>query len=50
MNETSTQPQTQMLETNEPKRGGVSQRTIEFLRQFARAYMPVAEMPGLVLN
>lgn len=39
-----------MLETNEPKRSSVSQRTIEFLKQFARAYMPVAEMPGLVLN
>lgn len=49
MNETSTQPQTQMLESNEPK-VSVSQRTIEFLKQFARAYMPVAEMPGLVLN
>lgn len=50
MNETSTQPQTQMLESKEPKTSSVSQRTIEFIKQFARVYMPVAEMPGIVLN
>lgn len=50
MNETSTQPQTQMLDSKERQTSGVSQRTLDFIRQFARVYMPVAEMPGLVLN
>ncbi len=27
-----------------------SSRTINFIRQFARVYMPVGKMPGLVLN
>lgn len=49
MNETSTQPQTKMLEANEPQLGA-NRRTIELIKQFARVYMPVAEMPGLVLN
>jgi len=29
---------------------GPKSQTIDFLRQFARAYMPVSKMPGLVLN
>lgn len=27
-----------------------SSRTLNFIRQFARIYMPVAKMPGFVLN
>lgn len=27
-----------------------SSRTLNFIRQFARVYMPVAKMPGLILN
>lgn len=29
---------------------GPRKQTLDFLRQFARVYMPMTDMPGLVLN
>lgn len=40
---------TTMTKEKEQK-GAPSSRTLNFIRQFARVYMPVAKMPGLVLN
>lgn len=42
---TMTNEKSRLQKTNAP-----SSRTIEFIRQFARVYMPVGKMPGLVLN
>ncbi|MCC8120294.1 MAG: hypothetical protein LIP09_16355 [Bacteroidales bacterium] len=51
MDETSTQlrpvPATRLRQDANVR---PSLSTIQFLRQFARSYMPVAKLPGIVLN
>lgn len=48
MDETSTQIQTKHQATASHPSPKVS--TLELIRQFARTYMPLGSMPGLVLN
>lgn len=48
MDKTSTQTRPQA--TQRESRLTPAPSTINFLRQFARAYMPVEKLPGIVLN
>lgn len=43
--QTSKTEQMQNVDTTKP-----NVKTLDFIRQFARIYFPVASMPGLVLN
>ncbi|MCC8112589.1 MAG: hypothetical protein LIP03_01095 [Bacteroidales bacterium] len=52
MTETSTRTGHQVKTTNDYSKAQPRPKnaTIAFIKQFARAYMPVPQMPGLVLN
>lgn len=51
MEQISTQHEMKTYEkTDNPKAKIVKEITLDFIKQFARAYVPVSNMPGLVLN
>ncbi|MCM1451138.1 MAG: hypothetical protein NC102_02680 [Clostridium sp.] len=52
MDQTSTQHSTRAgrAESNKTVSNGARRKTLSFIRQFARTYMAVNDMPGLVLN
>lgn len=50
MDNISTQQKPQNIKMRKAINKAPAQHTINFIRQFARVYMPVSGMPGLVLN